>query len=385
MNDWIQDELAKITEAGLLRQTRAVTAIGHGTITMDGRDLIDFASNDYLGLSHREELTKAAAEAAKRWGCGSRASRLMSGSIGLLHRLEQAVAEFQGTEAALCLGNGYLANCTIIPAIARRGDAIFLDRLCHASIIDGVLLSGAIFFRFAHNDAAQLEQLLRENRHLYRRALVIAETVYSMDGDMAPVERLMALRQEFNTMLMLDEAHAIGIFGEHAEGIIPRHQERKPDILIGTFGKALGSYGAFAACDRNMKRFLQNRCRGFIFSTALPPPVAAANLAALELLESTGGERHRVLDLAADLRDFIEARLGKATSGSSQIVPLILDNVQKTLDLERYLADAGIFARAIRPPTVPGNTPRIRFSITADHNDQDIERLKAVLLSFFKT
>jgi len=307
----------------------------------------------------------------------------LSGSLSLFDRLEEMIADFQGTGAALCLGNGYLANATVIPSLVGKKDAIFLDRLCHASIIDGVLLSGARFFRFRHNDPEHLEQLLNKNRRNYRRALIVIETVYSMDGDLAPFMEITGLKKQFEAMLMADEAHAIGIFGKKGEGIVAGDMPDKPEILVGTFGKALGSYGAFVACSKQVKDFLVNRCRGFIFSTALPPAVVAANLKSLEILSSAGPAREKVLDMASDLRKFIEHDLGVKTSGSSQIVPLILDDLAQTLSLEKYLFENGIFTRSIRPPTVPRNSPRIRFSITADHSTQDIQLLKKRLELFF--
>ena len=383
MNTWPEDELNNISRAGLYRRAVPVDSIHDGRVLVNGESLVDFASNDYLGFSHRKELKDAASSAVQKWGCGSRASRLMSGSLGLFDRLERKIAEFQGTEASICLGNGYIANSTVIPSLAGRGDVIFLDRSCHASMVDGALLSGARFFRFHHNDMEHLHHLLEKRRADYRRALILAESVYSMDGDMAPMEKMLALKNNFDCILVADEAHALGMFGAHGEGIISSSERVKPEIIIGTFGKALGSYGAFAACTEGFRKYLVNRCRGFIFSTALPPAVTAANLKALEVLPHTAQERQRVLRLADDLRAFIEKRLKKKTCGSSQIVPLILEDIRETVDLERYLMNNGIFVRAIRPPSVPQNAPRIRFSITADHEEKDLLSLKNLLASFF--
>ncbi len=383
MNTWLENELDNISRAGLFRSAVPISSIHDGKVLVNGENLVDFASNDYLGLSHRKELIEAASEAVHRWGCGSRASRLMSGSLMLFDRLERKIAEFQGTEASICLGNGYIANSTIIPSLAGGGDVIFLDRFCHASLIDGVILSGARFFRFRHNDMEHLYYLLKNRRANYRRALILAESVYSMDGDMAPMEKLLAMKKDFDCILIADEAHALGIFGSHGEGIISSDEREKPEIIIGTFGKALGSYGAFAACSEGFRKYLVNRCRGFIFSTALPPAVTAANLKALEVLPHTAHERQRVLRVAGDLRTFIEKRLKKKTCGSSQIVPLILEDIRETVDLEGYLIKNGIFVRAIRPPSVPQNAPRIRFSITADHEEKDLRHLKDLLASFF--
>jgi 8-amino-7-oxononanoate synthase len=383
MLDWIGNQLEDIQKSGLLRKTVPARPAGPGSLLVNGKVLRDFASNDYLGFSHRHELIEAAKDAAEKWGCGSRASRLMSGTLSLVERLEDEAARFQGTEASLCLGNGYIANTTIIPALVGRKDAIFMDRLCHASIVDGVLLSGVRFFRFSHNDVDHLEELLLEHGAKFRRTLIIVESLYSMDGDIAPLPGILKLAEKHGSILMVDEAHALGVFGENGEGIISKDTERKPDIIIGTFGKALGSYGAFAACQAELKRYLVNMCRGFIFSTALPPPVIGANLKALEILPRQGAIGKTVLELASRLRGFIKGRLKRPSPGSSQIVPLILDSIEETLELERFLLENGIFTRSIRPPTVPKNSPRIRFSITADHGQEDIDRLEALLERFF--
>ncbi len=383
MVSWVREELEKIGRAGLMRKTVPVERAGPGRLMIDGRSFVDFASNDYLGLSCRQELIQACEEGARKWGCGSRASRLMSGTLELFHHLEEKTARFKGTEASLCLGNGYIANSTMVPALVGPRDVVFLDRLCHASIVDGVLLSGARFFRFSHNDPTDLERLLAKYRKNYRRSLIIIETLYSMDGDIAPIRQITELKSGHNSMLMVDEAHALGIFGPYGEGIISRREEKKPEVIVGTFGKALGSYGAFAACSTDMKTYLINRCRGFIFSTALPPSVISADIKALEILPGTSEKRKKVLELAGALRNFITKSLNRQTKGQSQIVPLILSDLEETVALERFLFENGVFTRSIRPPTVPKNAPRIRFSITADHTERDMEKLQALLLKFF--
>ncbi len=385
MNSWIREEINNIRLSGLLRRTVPIAPGEPGKVIVGGKTLVDFASNDYLGLSTRKELKGASIKAVEEWGCSSRASRLMSGSMALFDLLEKRIAEFQGTEDAICLGNGYLANSTIIPSLVGPGDVIFLDRYCHASIIDGVMLSRAHFFRFSHNDATHLERLLKEKRVKYRRALILVESLYSMDGDIAPLNLIMELKARYDALLMVDEAHAIGVFGSRAEGLIPRHLQNKPEVMIGTFGKALGSYGAFAACTKEMKTFLLNRCRGFIFSTALPPGVIAANLKAIEMVAESEEDRNKVLMLATQLRSFIKDRLKKKTLGESHIVPLILDDIKQTVELERYLVENGIFVRSIRPPTVPKNEPRIRFSVTANHTKSVIEKVNSLLKVFFSS
>jgi len=355
-----------------------------GTIEIAGRRLIDFSSNDYLGLSLDRRLIEAGITGLKTWGCGARASMLMSGCLRPICELEQAIAAFKGTEAALVFGSGYLANVSIISTLCRPGDAVFMDRLCHASIIDGVILSKARLFRFGHNDIGQLEILLSKNRHRFRQTLIVIESLYSMDGDIAPIETFLELKDRFNAMLMVDEAHAVGVFGREGEGLADRGWQKKPDILIGTFGKALGGYGAFAAVSADMREYLVNRCRGIIFSTALPPSVVSANIEAVGIVKGLHDKRRAVLNISHELRTFIQNSLGIETTGQSQIVPLIVKDVDLSLRLEKFLSENGIFARSIRPPTVPEGTARIRFSMTACHTAGHIDRLKDVLTSFFR-
>jgi 8-amino-7-oxononanoate synthase len=303
----------------------------------------------------------------------------MSGDLEIHHRLESAIAALKGKEAGLLFGSGYLANTGIIPALCGSDDVIYSDRLNHASIVDGVLLSRARFYRFRHNDLNHLEDLLKSHRSRYRRALIVVESLYSMDGDLAPVSELLGLRGRYAAMLMIDEAHATGVFGVKGEGVISQTGADAVDVILGTFGKALGGYGAFVAISNQMRQFLLNRARTFIFSTALPPAVIGANLLAVKLLDEEPERRSLVCRLASELRRALKDDLGLNTPSESQIVPVIVGDSRSALNLAGSLRDAGFFVKAIRPPTVPEGKARIRLSVTANHSANDVRRLLEAL------
>ena len=379
ITDFIDSELRLQNEAGLLRSLFPLEGSQRGVIKTNGKPLVDFSSNDYLGLADHPALIEGAKKAIEKWGAGARASRLMSGDLEIHHRLESAIAALKGKEAGLLFGSGYLANTGIIPALCGRNDVIYSDRLNHASIVDGILLSRARFYRFRHNDLNHLEDLLKGHRSKYRRALIVVESVYSMDGDQASVSELLELRGRYGAMLMIDEAHAIGVFGTKGEGTISQTGADAVDVILGTFGKALGGYGAFVAVSNQMMQFLLNRARTFIFSTALPPAIIGANLAAVKLLEEEPERRSRVCELASELRRALKEDLGLNTPSESQIVPLVVGDSRSALNLAESLRDAGFFVKAIRPPTVPEGKARIRLSVTANHSLKDIRQLLEVL------
>lgn len=384
MNSWPAVEIERIRRAGLLRRLVTTSPPCHGKIRVEGKPLVDFSSNDYMGLSQHPALKDAAAIAAKAYGVGSRASRLMSGNIDLYDRLEKKLACLKGTESSLVFGSGYLCNLAVISSLAGPGDIVLLDRLCHASMVDGALLSGARISRFGHNDVAALEDILVRKRDRYKRVLICIETVYSMDGDIAPVAEFIQAARAHEAMLLADEAHAVGVFGKDGEGVINRLDREKPTVMIGTFGKALGGYGAFCTTTLQFREYLVNKARSLIYSTALPPPVLAANLKAVEILPGMKETRERLLARAARFRELLSRRFCIETRGNSQIIPLILHDIKTVIELERHLQGNGILARAIRPPTVPKDSPRIRFSFSSAIEDRDISKLEAALARFFK-
>jgi len=371
-------------EKGKLRSLRPVIRRGNGRITLAenaDRELIDFSSNDYLALAEHPALLAAAQEALHRFGAGSGASRLMSGDLAMHHELEEAVASLKGKEAALTFGSGYMANAGIIPALTARHDLIFSDRLNHASIHDGCRLSGARLVRFRHNDLNHLEELLKEKRGGTGTALIVVESIYSMDGDRCPLRELVALKERFGCLLMVDEAHATGVFGAKGGGVSEEDGvSRGVDLAMGTFGKALGSYGAYVAGNRELIDYLVNRARSFIFSTALPPAVAAASLAAVRLIRQEPRLRHELHEKIGYFKGLLRTGGYGADLGPSQIIPILIGESGAALGKAELLNKQGIFVTAVRPPTVPEGTARLRLSITRHHGTTDLSLAAKALL-----
>lgn len=380
----IQQELEQIRERGLFRRTHLVQGRQSAWVEMAGKKVLLLCSNNYLGLADHPALIEAAVDAATRFGVSSGASRLVSGTMELHERLEAAVARFKQTEAALLFNSGYAANTGIIPALVGRGDVIFSDRLNHASIIDGALLSGARLVRYPHNDHAALARLL-EKRRGTGRALIVTDGVFSMDGDIAPLRELVRLRTAHGALLMVDDAHGSGVLGTQGRGTAEMLGITDGiDIRMGTFGKALGSYGAYAAVSQELRELLLNRARSFIFSTSLPPAVLAASLAAVELVQSPEGEGLREqLRRNGDLfRNSMHSAGFTLPNGDTQIVPLITGEADITMRFSEMLLDEGLYVQGIRPPTVPAGACRLRFTLMATHKRDDLawaaERIVAV-------
>lgn len=329
----------------------------------------DFSSNDYLALSRHPEVISGARHYLEQAGAGAGAARLMSGDRPLHHELEEKMAGLKDQEAALLFGSGYLAGCGVIPAISGRHDVIFADRLNHASLYDGCRLAASRLFRFRHNDMDHLEEQLRSRRGS-RKALIVAESVYSMDGDFAPLRDLVFLKEKYGCLLLIDEAHATGIFGEKGGGLLEEEGlAEQVDLTLGTFGKALGSYGAYVACSRTMKQYLLNRARSFIYSTALPPPVLGASLAAVRLVGEKPELRNELIRKAALFKEELLAQ-GVRVSSPSQIIPLKVGESHKAVTLAEKLKQESVMVTAVRPPTVPEGTSRLRFSVTLYHSDE---------------
>jgi 8-amino-7-oxononanoate synthase len=359
-------------EQGLLRTLRPFSrAPGARVVEPDGRALLDLSSNDYLGLASHPALADAAARAARAHGVGARASRLVVGDDPAYHELEERLAEHKGTEAALVLGSGYAANVGVIPALAGRGDAIFSDDLNHASLIDGCRLSRAEVRRYRHRDPEHLERELAASPA--RRKLIVTDTVFSMDGDVAPLAEIVELKERYGAALLVDEAHGAGVFGPHGEGVA--HElglEDGVDLHLGTFSKAFGVYGAYVAGRETWIRHLQQSCRSLVYSTGLPPPVIAAVTASLELVREADDARAALRRKAMRFREGL-AGLGLDTCGSvTQIVPLVAGGPARALAWSQALEREGILAVAVRPPTVPPGTSRLRFSLSAAHADEDL-------------
>jgi 8-amino-7-oxononanoate synthase len=371
-DDWISSKLDRLERDGLMRRLRPGDRTGPRTVARDGRELVNFSSNDYLGLSQHPGVL-AAAERDLQKGTGATASRLMAGTDHDYTALENAVAFFKGTEAALVFGSGYLANVGTIPALVGRHDAVFSDRLNHASIVDGIRLSGARMFRYGHNDVAELERMLGECRDA-KRKLIVTETLFGMDGDLAPLERIVELKERYGAALLVDEAHAVGVLGPqgrglaHAAGVADR-----VDLHLGTFSKAVGLYGGYVAARETWIRYLVNAARSFVYTTALPPSVVGGISAALEFVLAADYERKRIVELSGRFREGLRSLGLDSGSSVSQIQPVMLGSSAEVVDLSVRLEERGVLAVPIRPPTVPQGGARLRFSICASHTDQDID------------
>ena len=378
--DGLKTELDGRRRAGLLRELRPIQRRLHGRIVIDGREYLDCSSNDYLGLAGHHRLIAAAKEALDKFGAGAGASRLMTGSLALHHELEEKTARFKGKPAALVFNSGYQANVGIFAALAGRNDVVFCDRLGHASLIDGALLAGCKLIRFRHNDTAHLSELLAGERRKYDRAWIVTESVFSMDGDRAPLRELVALKEEHNCRLFVDEAHATGLFGADGAGAVSEEGVTgEVDVIMGTFSKALGSFGAYVASSRELVDYLVNACRSFIYTTALPPAVIAASNAAIDVVAAEPERRRIVLESAASFRRLL-AQCSFLVRGESQIVPLVAGDNERALRMAAQLREAGFWVNAIRPPTVPNGEARLRFSITWHHAPRELGSLMDALL-----
>ncbi|OHB97096.1 MAG: 8-amino-7-oxononanoate synthase, partial [Planctomycetes bacterium RIFCSPHIGHO2_12_39_6] len=326
------------------------------------------------GLANHPKIKQAAIAAIHQYGWGTGASRLVAGNMMLHQELEKKIAEFKGTEAALLFPTGYMANVGAICALVGREDIVIGDKLNHASIIDGCRQSGASFRVYPHNDVSQLESLLQKSSR-YRRRLVVTDSVFSMDGDTAPLPEIVQIAQKYDAILMIDDAHATGVFGQHGKGMIEYYGlERKIDIIMGSLSKAIGSIGGFIAGEKCLIDFLKNKARSFIYTTALPPAACAASLAGLTLIQ----EDTSLIDKLWENVRYLKSQLSEFISNisaESPIIPIIIGSAEDALNLSTRLYENGILIPAIRPPTVPLGTSRLRISLMATHSKEDINRL----------
>jgi glycine C-acetyltransferase/8-amino-7-oxononanoate synthase len=369
----VAQRLEELRDRGLHRRLRLVSGPQGPRVLLDGRPVLLLCSNNYLGLAHHPRVCEAAAEAAMRWGAGAGASRLISGNMTPHRRLEERLAEFKGYEAALLFGSGYLANTGAIAALAPRRTLVFSDELNHASIVDGCRLARAQTFVYRHRDVEHLAWGMR--RAAAGASLIVTDGVFSMDGDVAPLPELAALAREHGCRLMVDEAHATGALGPGGRGSVAAAcLSGEVDVVIGTLGKALGSYGAYVCASREIAEYLVNAARPFVFSTAPPPTVVAAALAALELLESDPGKVERLQANAATLRASLANEGLEAGGSETQIVPVEVGDAERTMQLSERILERGVFAQGIRPPTVPEGTSRLRFTVMATHRPAELRR-----------
>jgi glycine C-acetyltransferase len=376
--DFIQRELETLKGAGLYRSLRRVDGEQGPTLIVDGKEVLNLCSNNYLGLANHPVLRAAAKEAIDRYGCGSGASRLISGNMELHEKLEQRIAWLKGTEAALVFNSGYQANTGLLSCLVGEGDTIFSDALNHASLIDGCRLTRARVMVYPHRDVDRLEKELRAIANKGRK-LIITETLFSMDGDEAPLAEIVELAERFDAHVMVDEAHATGVFGPNGAGIVAK-LGLGDQILIqmGTLGKALGGFGAYVAGSRALRELMINRCRTFIFTTALPPSVLATSIAAIDILGEEPQRRLALWHNCRALRDGLKKIGFTLGEGQGPIQPVMIGDAIKCMALSARLLEKGVFCQGIRPPTVPAGTSRLRATVMATHSHEHLHRaLKA--------
>jgi len=377
--DWIDAELAAMDEAGLRRRLRTRGGAQAARIVVDGHELINFGSNDYLGLAADPRLADAVVDAVRQQGWGSGASPLVTGHAELHRQLEEQLAEFEGTEAALVFSTGFAANAGTIAALVGTGDVVFCDRKNHASLFDGCRLSRADVRTYPHGDWRKLDELL-EKADRNRRRLIVTDSLFSMDGDVAPLVELADVADHHGAMLLVDEAHATGVFGEHGRGIAEQlGVEDRVAVRIGTLSKALGCVGGFVAGSKSLIDWLVNRARPYIFSTAGPAAAAAAALAALQIVRNEPERRQSLLARAEQLRANLTAAGWNIGNSTTQIIPIIVGEPARAVALSNTLRDQGLFVPAIRPPTVPKGESCLRISLTAAHTDEMLGRLVEAL------
>ena len=376
----IEQRLEELEQLGLSRRLRLVSGPQGPTVLLDGKPVLLLCSNNYLGLADHPRVREAAAEAAMRWGVGAGASRLVSGTMTIHRRLEERLADFKGSEACLLFGSGYLANIGVIGALAGAGDTVFSDELNHASIIDGCRLSRAEVVVYRHRDVEHLAWSLRKHaRRDGSRALIVTDSVFSMDGDVAPLEDIAELAGSYGARLMVDEAHATGNLGPGGRGAVAEAGlEGEVDVVVGTLGKALGSYGAYVCASAEMVRYLINTARPLIYSTAPSPPAVAGALAALELLRERPHRVQRLRSNARALRRGLAAEGFPVADAEMQIVPLIVGDERTAMRLCQEAIERGVFAQAIRPPTVPAGSSRLRLTAMASHTASELEMAATV-------
>lgn len=374
MIDFAQ-ELIDLEEKGLRRTLRIVDSESDAWIIIDGKKVLNLCSNNYLGLANDQRIKQAAIEAIKKYGCGSGASRLVCGNMTLHKELEEKLADFKKTEACLVFNSGYTANIGIISTLVNRGDIVFCDKLNHASIIDGIILSMAELRRYPHKDLNSLEELLKKEKD-YKRRLIVTDTVFSMDGDIAPLKELINLAKKYDCLLMIDEAHATGVLGKNGRGALEYLglEDKKCEIIqMGTLSKAFGVFGAYVCGWKDLIDYLINHSRAFIYTTALPPAIIAANIKALEITVSDTTLRIRLKENIDFFKQGLKSLGFDTEESESAIIPLITKEPKLTMEFSKRLFDEGVFVQGIRPPTVPKGLSRLRITLMATHTKDDLE------------
>jgi len=371
----LKQEIKHLETRHLRRQLRIVESPSDPTITIEGRRFISMASNNYLGLANHPGVKQAAIEAIEQWGVGAGAARLMSGTMTPHHQLEQDLARFKQVEAALTFGTGYTTNLGLIPALIDRDGLILADRYCHASLIEACRLSKARLRVFHHNDAEHLESLLKK-REKVRPTLVVTEGVFSMDGDLAPLPDLLALCRQHDATLVIDDAHGTGVMGTNGRGTVEHFGVNPQDLIqMGTLSKAIGTSGGYVAGPASLKEYLINTSKAFIYTTAQPPAIAAAASTAIRIIQDEPARRERLRTNRNALHAALTGLGFQLTDTQSPILPIIVKSPERAVEMSQALYEAGIYVPAIRPPTVPKHSSRLRLTVSSEHTQEQLENV----------
>ncbi|KHE91559.1 MAG: 8-amino-7-oxononanoate synthase [Candidatus Scalindua rubra] len=372
---YISDELIKIRESGLYRDLTVVGNAQDSHIEIEGKPFLSFCSNNYLGLANHPSVVKAVKDAVGKYGWGAGASRLVSGNMTLHEVLEGAISRFKGKEAAIVFPTGYMANLGAITSLVSNGDLVICDKLNHASIIDGCRLSGADFRVYAHCNMEKLENILKKASK-YNRKLIVTDSVFSMDGDLAPLPDIVRVATEYNALIMVDEAHGTGVFGKNGRGVVEHFNLNKEiDVIMGTLSKAIGSLGGYVSGDIDLISYLRNKARSFMYTTALPPAVCAASIAGINLIQGDHSMRESLWYNVRFIKDKLRSLNINMISSESQIIPILIGDAQKAVEISKLLYERGVLIPAIRPPTVPANSSRLRMTVMSSHTQGDLECL----------
>ena len=376
---YISDELRKIKESGLYRELNIVEGAQGTHLKIKGKTCLSFCSNNYLGLANNPLVIKAVEDAVAKYGWGAGASRLVSGNMRMHEALEGEISRFKEKEASIVFPTGYMANIGTISSLVSKGDLIICDKLNHASIIDGCRLSGAEFRVYPHCEMEKLENILKKSTK-YSRKLIVTDTVFSMDGDIAPLPDIVRIAHKYKAMVMVDEAHGTGVFGKRGGGVVEHFNlSKKIDIVMGTLSKAVGSLGGYVSGDEDLINFLRNKARPFMYTTALPPAVCAASIAGIKLIQKNPLLRKSLWNNVRYLKKELDLLNFNLIPSESPIIPILIGDAKKAVDVSKLLYKKGILIPAIRPPTVPTRSSRLRMTVMSTHTRKDLERLLEVL------
>jgi 8-amino-7-oxononanoate synthase len=376
---YISDELEKIKKSGLYRELKIVESAQGTHLEIKGKTYLNFCSNNYLGLANNPLVIKAVKDAMEKYGWGAGASRLVSGNMTLHEKLENEISRFKGKEASIVFPTGYMANIGTISSLVSKGDLVICDKLNHASIIDGCRLSGADLRVYTHCDMEKLKNVLIKSTK-YSRKLIVTDTVFSMDGDLAPLPDIVRVARKYNAMVMVDEAHGTGVFGKNGRGVIEHFNlNEKINVVMGTLSKAVGSLGGYVSGDADLINFLRNKARPFMYTTALPPAVCAASIAGIRIIRENPSLRTSLWNNVRYLKEKLELLNFNVIPSESPIIPILIGDAKKAVDVSAFLYKKGILIPAIRPPTVPAKSSRLRMTVMSTHTREDLEKLLDVL------